>query len=437
MFKVVFYMENILLYLCSCLSCFVIVKILWDFMAGRYNRAFKNKYLYIVIEAGLTFGIAAANLLNIAFVNFAAWVFGVGFCAFFLYYEDADRGLKRILECEVLIFLMTVCESLGVVVTDLVLRLLDITVLTQVMHNCLEIAFSKVILIFLYYMSIDKLLREKNVPFTKIQYIFNFIILIYTFLNIIVIADNMYHRPDNYLLVVNLGCLVLADLYLLYSIRVTNERNFLEYEIKTLEQQANMQYEYYLRQEKKYNQTVQILHDVNKHIKSIEQLYSTENIEDATEYARQIGNILQPLIPEKYTGNPILDILLTDKSTDMVEKSIEFEIKVNNVNLDFIEPIDVTTIFGNLLDNCIEACEKVKEDRKILIDINAYHEMISIRITNSCTTVKWKNGMPVSEKGKDRGLGLLNVQRSIEKYDGNMKMVSKEGMFIVDIFLNS
>lgn len=430
-------MENIVLYLCSCLSCFIVVKILWDFMDGRYHRIYKNKYLYIGMQAGLTFGIAAANLLNIAFVNFALWILSVGFCAFFMYYEDFAKGLKRILECEVLIFVMAVCESLGVVVTDLILKILDIQIQTHLMQSCLDFAFSKVILIFLYYMSIDKLLGSKSVPFTKLQYIFNFIVLIYSSIGIIVIADNMYHRPDSYLLAVNLACIVLADLYLLYSIRIINEKNYLEYEVKSLEQQANIQYEYYLRQEKKYKQTVQILHDVNKHIKSIEQLISTGNIENAEDYTGQISHILKPLIPEKYTGNPILDILLTDKSADMAEKSIAFEIKVNNVNLDFLEPIDVTTIFGNLLDNCIEACEMLDSNRKILVEICTYHEMVSIRVSNTCANVNWKNGMPISKKGKNRGIGLLNVWRSIEKYDGDMKMSDKEGMFIVDIFLNS
>ena len=43
-----------------------------------------------------------------------------------------------------------------------------------------------------------------------------------------------------------------------------------------LEQQAKVQYEYYLTQAKKYDQTIQILHDVNKHIKAIEGLYGAE-----------------------------------------------------------------------------------------------------------------------------------------------------------------
>lgn len=82
-------------------------------------------------------------------------------------------------------------------------------------------------------------------------------------------------------------------------------------------------------------------------------------------------------------------------------------------------------------------CEEVKQERRISVIINAFHEMIVIRIENSCMPIKWKNGMPVSEKGKNRGIGLMNVRRAIEKYDGDMKLENEKGMFIVDIFLNS
>ena len=63
--------------------------------------------------------------------------------------------------------------------------------------------------------------------------------------------------------------------------------------------------------------------------------------------------------------------------------------------------------------------------------------MISIRIENNCTAVKWKNGVPASEKGQNHGMGLLNVRHSVEKYDGNIKLKVEDKKFIVDIFLNS
>lgn len=58
----------------------------------------------------------------------------------------------------------------------------------------------------------------------------------------------------------------------------------------------------------------------------------------------------------------------------MREKGISVTIKVDNVNLNFLAPIDITTIFGNLLDNAIEAAEKLEEEKYISIKIGSYHK---------------------------------------------------------------
>ena len=432
-------MQNILLYLSCCLSCFIVITILFGFMDGRYHRINQKRYVYVIIEIIVVLAIALINMLEHAFLNFVVWVLFVGACSLFLYYEDYDRPIKRLLESEVLIFLIAICESLGVVLADWILKCLHIEGQTYIMKTCIETAFSKVILIFLYYMAVNRLLKKRVAYFTRQQYVFNSVIILCFLVDIIVIADNMAHRPDNnYFLVLNLGCIVLAALYLLYFVKIMNENKSLEYEVHLLEKQAEMQYKYYKRQEKEYNKTIRVLHDVNKHIKTIEQLSLNGYSEDVEIYTKQIGGKLKTLIPVQYTGNPILDILLTDRKTIMEEKEIDFCIKVDNVNLDFIDSIDITTIFGNILDNAVEACENIEGNRKIAIEIGSYHEMISIRVENTCASaVKWKNGHPVSEKGKNHGIGLLNVQHSIEKYDGNMQLRENNGVFIVDIFLNS
>ena len=126
-----------------------------------------------------------------------------------------------------------------------------------------------------------------------------------------------------------------------------------------------------MTQTKKYDQTVHILHDVNKHIIAIEGLYGAELGNTAGEYAAEIRELLKPLILVQYTENPILNILLTDKESVMKEKGISVTIKVDNVNLNFLAPIDITTIFGNLLDNAIEAAEKLEGGKYISIKIGS------------------------------------------------------------------
>lgn len=430
-------MDDLLLALCTCLSCFIVAAILFQFMNDRYNKTFHNKYVYYLVEVIAIIGISIINLLGFSVLNLIVWIAAVGILSYVFYFDDSDKALKRIIECEVLLFYIAVCESLGVVFVDWMLKLFQIDVKTGTMQGCMEITFSKVVVIFMYYMIFTRLMNKKKIAFTRVQWAINFIILIYSLINMLVIAEGILRGQENFILTVNMGCIVLADLYLLYFIKVANEKNYLEGEVLILEKQAYMQYEYYLMQEQKYNATVHILHDVDKHVKNIENLCVNGENGEAAEYVKEIRNMLEPLIPVKYTGNPILDILFTDKATISREKKIKFDIKVDNINMDFLEAIDATTIFGNLIDNAIEAAEKVNKNSYIQISISPYQEMVLVRIENTSLPLKWKNGVPVSEKGKNHGIGLLNVKRSIEKYDGDISFQQKSGIVTVDLLLNS
>ena len=430
-------MDDLLLAICTCLSCFIVATILFQFMNDRYNKTFHNKYIYYFVEIIAIIVISIINLFGFSILNLIVWIVAVIILSYVFYFEDSDNALKRIIECEVLLFYIAVCEALGVVFVDWMLKLFQIDLKTSTMQGCMEITFSKVVVIFMYYMIFTRLMNKKKIAFTKVQWAINFIILIYSLINMLVIAEGILLGQEKFILTVNMGCIVLADLYLLYFIKVANEKNYLEGEVAILEKQAYMQYEYYLVQEQKYNATVHILHDVDKHVKNIENLCVNGENGEAAEYVKEIRNMLEPLIPVKYTGNPILDILFTDKATISKEKKIKFDIKVDNINMDFLEAIDATTIFGNLIDNAIEAAEKVNEDRYIQISISPYQEMVLVRIKNTSLPLKWKNGMPVSEKGKNHGVGLVNVKRSIEKYDGDISFQQTNGIVTVDLLLNS
>lgn len=429
-------MDNILLILCSCLNSFVITAILFQFMDSRYKKVFK-KNIYVWIETVIVLCIIVVNLLNNFLLNLIVWFGIVGTTVYFLYYEDKDKPLRRVLECEALMFCMTVCESLGVIFLRWILQAVNVSNINVIMLHCLESTFPTIIIIFFYYMIISRLMKKSSMPYSKMQYMIYFILLGYSFINMLVIIEIFAQGQINYLCAINMGCIVLADLYLLYFVKMADEKNYYENQVKVLEQQANIQYEYYLAQAKKYDKTVQILHDVKKHIKAIEDLYTSDQESMAGEYANKIGDLLKPLIPVRYTENPILNILLTDKETIMKDKGISMEIKIDNVSLDFVEPIDVTTIFGNLLDNAIEAAEKAEGEKYVYIKIGSRRQMIIISIENSCDDVKWKNDIPISKKGKGRGIGLLNVRSSIDKYDGSLKLKQENKKFVAELFLNA
>ena len=110
-------MDKILHILCSCLNSFVITAILFQFMNSRYKKIFKRN-IYILIETIIVLCIVFINSINNSLLNLAVWFGAVGITVYFLYYEDKDKTLRRILECEALMFCMTVCESLGVIYSE-------------------------------------------------------------------------------------------------------------------------------------------------------------------------------------------------------------------------------------------------------------------------------------------------------------------------------
>lgn len=66
------------------------------------------------------------------------------------------------------------------------------------------------------------------------------------------------------------------------------------------------------------------------------------------------------------TGNETLNVLLRDKARIAREKSIDFSAIVHFEDGKFLEPLDISTIFGNALDNAIEASEKLPPDRRMI-----------------------------------------------------------------------
>ena len=137
------------------------------------------------------------------------------------------------------------------------------------------------------------------------------------------------------------------------------------------------------------------------------------------------------------THGQLLELVLQKKIQEAEHKQITCDVQGTlNGNLRMDE-MSLVSLVMNLLDNAIEAAANADGDKYIFIKISAYHKMTVVHIENSCGNVKWKKRMPVSDKGKGRGIGLLNVKQSIDKYDGNLQLKQDGNRFVADLFLNS
>ena len=162
-----------------------------------------------------------------------------------------------------------------------------------------------------------------------------------------------------------------------------------------------------------------------------------EQLDQARDYLNQLEDKLDEIDDIVHSGNTVMDAVVNSKLALAEQAQIATDVSVFVGQQPLISDIDLVVILGNVLDNAIEAAANAGGEKYIFIKISAYHKMTVVHIENSCGKVKWKKRMPVSDKGKGRGIGLLNVKQSIDKYDGDLQLKQDGNRFVADLFLNS
>lgn len=198
-------------------------------------------------------------------------------------------------------------------------------------------------------------------------------------------------------------------------------------------QELQMQKDYYKDRIRDEERVRRIYHDMKNHLLILENQPGTdETRRTASRLREQIADY------ENYvhTGNEFLDIIIRDKSAKAREKHIDFNAVIHFENGDFMEPLDISTIFGNAIDNAIEASEKLPEDRRLItVKAAKVRDMLMITAENNMEP----DSLPDEGTSKsDRflhGFGIPNIRKAAEKYDGQCSISAKDGVFRLKVMI--
>ena len=162
------------------------------------------------------------------------------------------------------------------------------------------------------------------------------------------------------------------------------------------------------------------------------------NTEEIDSYIKKMEDYFSVKNPIS-TGNEILDIFLRETEKECEQKKIQLICQVNFAKGDFIHIVDMGTIFGNILNNAKEACEKIQEfeKRKIVLQTGTYEKFIIIKCVNPFVEIKEVKGRFLTTK-KDKvnhGLGLISLEEVLEDYEGEISYKAENGNFFVTILI--
>lgn len=140
-----------------------------------------------------------------------------------------------------------------------------------------------------------------------------------------------------------------------------------------------------------------------------------------------------------HSGNETLDVVLTDKRLHCATHGIQFTCIAEGSRMDFMEVMDIFSLFGNMLNNAIE-CETglAPEVRFIHLSIRAVNQMLLIHAENHFDgELEMRDGVPVTTKAdKDcHGYGMRSIRHIVEKYGGSFVISTEDRLFQIDIML--
>ncbi|MCD7918668.1 MAG: ATP-binding protein [Clostridiales bacterium] len=140
------------------------------------------------------------------------------------------------------------------------------------------------------------------------------------------------------------------------------------------------------------------------------------------------------------TGNEVLDTVLTEKSLLCEKNGISWTCMADGGLLDFMQPVDLYTLFGNALDNAIESSQAVDEteQRTVAVEVRNRHGAAFIQIENYyAQPVRLQDGLPLTTKpdAENHGYGLKSIRSITERYGGVMDIAAEDNIFRLNILI--
>ena len=208
------------------------------------------------------------------------------------------------------------------------------------------------------------------------------------------------------------------------------------------EQRKNSQYHAritaYKMLEEQYRQSERLRHDIKNHIIALSGLLENREFEKMKAYLSNMETTGGFSGNEETTGNKVVDAILYQKRQQAENENILWECDVRIPKECRISEFDLCVLFGNLLDNAVEACERLltQDERFIKIQAKTVKKCFLLEVSNSTDTInKPDDRFSAKENPLEHGIGLLNINDVVRNYSGVADISVNDGVFTISILI--
>ena len=221
----------------------------------------------------------------------------------------------------------------------------------------------------------------------------------------------------------------------IYQLQIREKLEMIE--MNSISQVLRSQYEKYLYQQKSSELISIKYHDLKHQIAALRKESDQKKKE---EWLDSIENEIDSYRMGADTGNSVLDAVIEDKMLSIRKHNIEFTYVVNGRLLEFMHVTDICSIFGNGLDNAIEAeiLEQDEDKRIIHLTVAAKRKMVCITMENYISHPEKisSDRLETTKSNADyHGYGIKSIRYCADKYHGNLTVGTNGNWFVLNIII--
>lgn len=247
-------------------------------------------------------------------------------------------------------------------------------------------------------------------------------------------------KPDLLYIIFFLVMLLFITLtFYIYALGIEKDKNIRMAELHMISEMENKQYSQIIQS---VSELRVMKHDLTNHLKTIQAMLNTEHFSDAAQYIASLTGIIDKTYYSISSGNTPLDCIVTNKLKQAALSDIRVDYTIHFSNNFPLSDIEICSLIGNLFDNAIENCNKLKKDKRTIgFFIKPYNNMLSIQITNSYNGdyITTSKGFFITTKKHSEkhlhGIGLKRIHDIVKKYHGFLEVTPGEGTFQVSILI--
>lgn len=230
--------------------------------------------------------------------------------------------------------------------------------------------------------------------------------------------------------------IVLTYYFMLYMLERFNYLVEKRHEDELYREEMYYKEIYYSEVEKRNEEVQNLRHDMKNKLFGLHYLLEKGDMKTLSEQIGLFCVELEQIDEGSYCSNPVVDSVLRIKLGGAKAEGIEVETHIRIPKRMQLEYGDIGVLYGNLLDNAIEACVKVKEGKRFIRLENKYLSgKLLLVIANSKTGEKNESLETTKNDAYRHGRGIRSVRRVTDKYNGTVNFTDKDKVFEVSVML--